>query len=345
MSNRRTTPAPHHGFTLIELLVVIFIIGALIALLLPAVQAARETARRAQCTNNLKQLALATNNYESVYGTLPRTYFGIGYNDPEVPSGSFFLPSSPFVSILPQIEQNALYAATNFNKNILHAANATTMATGIRTLLCPSDYDVGVIREYPGGPWPTHVTNPLVAYRSYYTNAGTGLIGNDGLFRNEPPVTPVRLSEIVDGTSQTILFAESAYGVLGDFQRSFYGTTLQQWTSVWCIMYDLDLGVYLSWYPLNGWRGNLGRVQGTMRLWDTTAASSYHPGGCNFAFMDGSVHFLKDTIDTWQFVHGRPVGVITGPDGGWVVTPALRLGVYQALSTRAGGEVISSDAY
>src|SRR4051812_41423889 len=122
---RRST----RGFTLIELLVAIAVIGVLIALLLPAVQSAREAARRGQCTNNLKQIALASHNYADVQGSFP-----IGSSSCQGWStGSFFL------EILPQLEQGPAYNVLNFEVNYAEAQNATIHDTRIGTLVCPSD--------------------------------------------------------------------------------------------------------------------------------------------------------------------------------------------------------------
>jgi prepilin-type N-terminal cleavage/methylation domain-containing protein len=123
------------GFTLVELLVVIAIIGILIALLLPAVQAAREAARRAQCTNHLKQLALATHNYHDIYQKLPAGSVQIGKQ--EAGSGQYF--SNWCISILPYIEQLPLYEKFDWTKQFFENPIEDVLQVNITTFNCPSD--------------------------------------------------------------------------------------------------------------------------------------------------------------------------------------------------------------
>jgi len=344
MTRSRSRPRP--GFTLIELLVVIAIIGVLIALLLPAVQQAREAARRIQCTNNLKQIALAACNYESANGTFP-----IG--SPlmyDVLIGGFAESQSTFVSMLNQFEQQQLFNAVNFSRSIYVYENQTVFRTGLTTLWCPSDGRISrtsSIGAYLNSP------NFQYKFTSYAGCAGTwfpeplfyGAFSNpnaaniqamfsayNGIFGYNRATT---LAQITDGTSNTMLYGERANGLFTDSDKDNW-----DW---WADAVESDT-IFTSMYPPNPFKKVKNVADEYTSSW-VEAPSSFHSGGANFAFADGSARFLKDTIGCWSIgANGAPVGV-TDSSGMQIIAPGTRLGVFQQLSTRAGGEVVSSDAY
>lgn len=200
------------GFTLIELLVVIAIIAVLIALLLPAVQSAREAARRAQCVNNLKQLALAAQNYLSTYETMPMQ---CNYNTSETQDSGFSW--AWVVAMLPQLEQTALFDSMNFSMGNYGWQITTAGYTQVASLICPSES----ISERPGYPWATisYVGNyggpgqiraysgTIVPPKDLFLNGGIGTAGWGG------GAGIVRIASITDGTSNTAVFSEHLIGL------------------------------------------------------------------------------------------------------------------------------------
>ena len=185
----RSTSNRRSGFTLIELLVVIAIIGVLIALLLPAVQAAREAARRAQCTNNLKQIALGAMNYEGANGMLPSgSYPNVG--DPTTTKP--WPDHSVFERILPFMEQSALYNAINFNLTIYYNDNLTVEMTNLSVLWCPSDATVQVatplvrVAAQTDGVGGLAFWNPAPLPPGNWTQGHTSYRGVAGLWINRP---------------------------------------------------------------------------------------------------------------------------------------------------------------
>jgi prepilin-type N-terminal cleavage/methylation domain-containing protein/prepilin-type processing-associated H-X9-DG protein len=320
------------GFTLIELLVVIAIIAVLLSLLLPAVQAAREAARRMQCVNNLKQIGIALHNYHDAIGTLP---FGN--------SGRTFPPrgrkpllwacaeTGPLTMLLPFIEQRPLYDAINLQIDNCQngwppgwswsylEANSTAFGTPIGDLLCPSDG----ITPPPDG-W---------SYSNYMANAGTRWTltnMNDGPFYI---TSRVSFAMIPDGLSQTAAFSEYKM-TPGILQQPGNTPGDQAGFERWCDLPDPPGGIYDPnvWGPdpwasthwNTGYRHVLTPNHVTcMAFFDPidwiygvrsgagsyilNPPSSYHPGGVNLLLCDGSVRFIKETINraTWRALGTR----------------------------------------
>jgi prepilin-type N-terminal cleavage/methylation domain-containing protein/prepilin-type processing-associated H-X9-DG protein len=364
--------ARRRGFTLIELLVVIAIIAVLIALLLPAVQAAREAARRSQCVNNLKQLALAAQNYHDTNGCFP----GGSYSSPKLGSTTAYTMNfSHFVRMLPYFEQSPMYNAVNFSLTYVHKENVTIAGVAISSLICPSDADAANKQPIPtaasGIPFAPYTDtypagNWTQAYSTYGANAGlwclTNYINYD---KTNSPNAPsaarianqygpifcesaVSIAGILDGTSNTFAFGEHSHTRLKKLFRPPYYTSditsqipnYNKWNSG--NTFDVQIE---AWHAPNFQDNgsNDGNTSGTFAAFFPT---SDHPGGVNFAFCDGSVRFIKNTINNWKIdpATGNPVGVTyTAPT--WNYQPGVKPGVFQSLATRASGEVISADQY
>jgi prepilin-type N-terminal cleavage/methylation domain-containing protein/prepilin-type processing-associated H-X9-DG protein len=342
----RTTQGPSsvRGFTLIELVVVIAIIGVPIGLLLPAVQAAREAARRAQCVNNLKQLVLAAHNYHDTNTTPP-----MGCPLYRFPDVDIALGHSNLVAMLPQLEQQALYDAVNFSRNIYTYCNATVQSTVLNVRLCPSDSKVGNTVVAPYGIYDIPQGKLFLSYTSYAACGGPwlhmtfDLTQLPGLTAQELGLeyvnSAVRFANVTDGLSNTIHFGEHAHALLDDSSATD-----------WHWWFDGAWGdtLFRTLYPINPQNKlKAGSEDLSASNAYIEAASSFHPGGANFAFADGSVKFIKDTIEHWPFDQstGLPIGLTGSPDTPYQLAPGRRFGVYQALSTRNGAEVVDSAAF
>jgi prepilin-type N-terminal cleavage/methylation domain-containing protein/prepilin-type processing-associated H-X9-DG protein len=365
------------GFTLIELLVVIAIIAVLIGLLLPAVQAAREAARRTQCTNNLKQIALALVIYEDTNGSFPPGYCVQAY------AGDHEDAAGPLVRLTPYLEQSAVYSAMNFSLMMFCSENTTVTGAAIGTLWCPSDGSIAGYRyTYPAGYGSSvglaYLNTPMpMTYSSYAGSLGmwpiyvgpssaqmaqvNGVLYNIGIpplnpitiygntYRGPfPSIPPVRISGITDGLSNTIAFGEHAHGLFSIQPDTYGNVDFNDWN--WWVSGNFGDTIFTTYFPMNpqkklatGYYEGGAYIQGDDMV---TAASSFHPGGATFAFCDGSVHFLKESIDSWTVDRktGLPGGV-TYQYPTYKVQPGTRIPVYQALSSRNGGEVISADSY
>lgn len=340
---------PVGGFTLIELLVVISIIAVLIALLLPAVQAAREAARRAQCTNNLKQIGVALHNYHSSFDVFPPGYVSTidrtvtdpcdqdAENSYSIDRGSGWAWGS---MILAQMDQQPLYNSINFSLSVAYTSNNTCSTTSLNAYLCPSDPGPTLVPVFadppdpasPGGFSSSNIVD-TVARGNYVGMYGIGEICAGSGPNNAPNIgsigTPAgiftrnsrtSIAMITDGTSQTIAVGERSHnlsyvtwtarsidGWLGKTSPIEGGTDKfnpspeECWTQV--------LG------PAGLRDGNRTINQAEAHVEDYW---SRHAGGANMLFADGSVHFLKDSINPMA---------------------------WRALATRNFGEVLSADSF
>jgi prepilin-type N-terminal cleavage/methylation domain-containing protein/prepilin-type processing-associated H-X9-DG protein len=341
------------GFTLIELLVVIAIIAVLIALLLPAVQSAREASRRAQCSNNLKQIGLAIHNYETTFKVYPfgkgLTYTGI------VPGAAGYARWSAHSQLLMYIEQGNLFSATNFalppetpgmagavpfmpayqNPN---RENMTACMTQVATFLCPSD--APPLGEWPGGnnylanqqTWACDLSENFPS-----TNAPTEM--PRGIFYYLSSTAPAK---VTDGLSNTAYFSEKIRGTGQANPRTdmliFTNQTTLAATYAACtqlnvmtappltsrqgmswVMGEMCCTLYNHVAPPNSTTCAAPNFPGNMaNMAMQVPPSSFHPGGANVMMGDGSVRFIKNSVNvqTWQ-----------------------------AIGTRNGGETVSADSY
>jgi len=332
------------GFTLIELLVVIAIIAVLIALLLPAVQAAREAARRSQCVNNLKQIGLAMHNYESSNGSLP-------------PGQKSCCWGTWLVFLLPQVEQQALFNAWNFNGDLIYyqgqydgilryggQANLTVTASRVNAYTCPSD---GNATSLSGIGQTMNGVRYNVTSHSYVVNFGnlhtaqpaTFVFGGITYGFGGAPFADmdspgsgmggqkvVGFSGIPDGLSNTLLVSEIIVGTGkgGQYNSSYDLRGFSWWGSAasftaWLAPNSTQPDVTESQsYCVYPYASNPPCTAPTSTLPRLNGVRSRHSGGVNATMGDGSVRFMKNSIS---------------------------LPIWRALSTAKGSEVISADAY
>jgi prepilin-type N-terminal cleavage/methylation domain-containing protein/prepilin-type processing-associated H-X9-DG protein len=316
-----------HGFTLVELLVVIAIIGILVALLLPAIQAAREAARRTQCLNNLKQMGLAILNYESTKRAFPRGRWNIDPND----TGKHTVPDRPTKSndhswqsvVLPYAEEQNIASQYDLKKPWFHADNRIAVSYPLAIFICPTVPDVsrfdGTFTNDPkpaagdyGCPngvgqaaWEAALTlgpYPL-AEGGYSAEDGPRVIGVlHKVFRRSPS----RVKDVIDGASKTFMITETA-GKPDKYTKGRKGDDLGR---------QISIGAGTGWAdPDSGFTANTDPV---INYTNDDEIYGFHTGGAQMCFADGSVRLISDST-------------------------AAEVAV--SLITRAGGEVVGSDSY
>lgn len=293
----------HRAFTLVELLVVIAIIGILIALLLPAVQAAREAARRAQCSNNMKQHALGLHNYHDTFKTLPPGGISNENNGNQL---------GWTVLILPFIEQGPLHDQFDFNANSYTVARVVGV-NQVTAYACPSatvteseyaDDNYNGVRNFTTHYCGVHGpkgTNPQTG-TAYSVQNGSGWSGHGGYAMSGamPGANrstlggPCSFRDIRDGTANTFLVGELSWDEANCYRTWIRGISGSTAASSKNVTYGINVQPY------------------TTANFNDVSFGSDHPGGCQFSMVDGSVRFVSETVD---------------------------FGVYQSTASRDGGEV------
>jgi prepilin-type N-terminal cleavage/methylation domain-containing protein len=298
ISDRTRFSLRRGAFTLVELLVVIAIIGVLVALLLPAVQAAREAARRMKCQNNFKQFGLALHNYHDTFGRLPAAYYRAWPNS----SGSTFgTPGWGWgTMILPRLEQQALYDIMRPGTLRLDSSAATKIPaqTSLAMFRCPSD--TGPKQNANRGNYGT--SNYVAVFGALYDQASIGQAvvagsvanANTGVFG---PNSGVRIAEIEDGTSNTVMVGEMCYGSNGvkdpnNGQKRVYNGAI--WVGVPTDAAS-DVDNMLSLCGFSAGANVKFRKMNTGE--SSNAISSAHANGSQFSVADGSVRFISNNAD------------------------------------------------
>ena len=301
--HKRAVPGLRHpeAFTLIELLVVIAIIAVLIALLLPAVQQAREAARRTQCRNNMHQLALALHNYHDTHRMFPPgfVYSGMGYADGN---------ATWMALCLPMLDETSLYNAINFDQPLYcrgcsyKMSNTTACRSILAQFLCPSQWeDPGLGRPHDGFPY---TSTDAVAVSSYAGSAGivhSGRAWAQSLTTLETDPTYIGIlcqnsrtqtKDVGDGTSNTFIIGERKFASMGTY------------SNLWAPGHR---GVCLA---ISNLGINPQTSQGSTVLWQMGWHSD-HEGGAFMGFADGSIKFLSENMDVTTF---RALSTINGEE-------------------------------
>ena len=307
------------GFTLVELLVVIAIIAMLVTLLLPAVQSAREAARRTQCKNSLKNIGIALLNFESANGTLPPA---AEFDERQAPQSSDLFRPNWIIRTLPFMEQQGIYDAFDLTQYISDPVNELARSSRIDVLICPTDS--GSERPFMG----TSAREGANWARSNYAANGVNQrideaerVWNDTTKRGVMGVNQaVKLRQVIDGTSKTMLVAEIRIGLTDQDRRGVWAMGTAGASSMFWHGYGGDDNgpnpANDSSDDVEGCASIIREVtldfmrKERMTCWEpcpsyqATARSQHTPGGIQAVFLDGSVHWIDDSVNT------------TGPWGG-----------------------------
>ncbi|EAQ80728.1 DUF1559 domain-containing protein [Blastopirellula marina] len=320
------------AFTLVELLVVIAIIGVLIALLLPAVQQAREAARRMSCSNNLKNIGLALHTYHDTHNCFPIGHHYQGHWDGDPLSSEGGTGFGWATGLLPYIEQGNQFERFDSRypagENTI-TGNRTVCQTPLNLFSCPSDTKPA---QYDEGAIPNAATSSYQgaasAYDSYPNNAVGSVPNRDrfnGVFDRTNRGFIAGLKHIQDGTSNTIIVAETKWE-MDDNRRNrsriYAGNDIV----------DYAKGASNAVLINGQWAMNWTQKQGNPQPHRT--AGSFHPGGAMFGFCDGSVHFVSETIEHTATAWTNANNAYDAPNGG------VGYGVYQRLFSISDGLIV-----